>query len=182
MGIIARSPVNQSLTAHHIDREPTEDAVLEVVLQGVTTGDHRVAVGFNGSYLGEVAFAAMRQGSAAFNVSCGAIREGHNVVTLTSKQGESDVSIVDTLRLTYRHAYTADGDALRFTAKGKRVLTIDGFTSPTIRVVDVTTPPLQPNEANLEQREGGYSVTIKTPKVASDCVAFSRIKSSDRFR
>ncbi|MFY9609928.1 MAG: C25 family cysteine peptidase [Blastocatellia bacterium] len=163
--VIARSPVIQSLTAHHIDRESTEAGVLEVTLQGVTAGDHRVAVGFNGSEVGEVAFSALQQGSARLNVPGGAIREGQNVVTLTSTQGEGDVSIVDALRLTYRHAYSSDDDALRFTATGKRLLTIDGFTSSGIRVVDVTdsAAPIEV-KANIEQRESGYAVTIKTPK------------------
>jgi hypothetical protein len=163
--VIARSPVNQSLTTHHIDRESTEDGVLEVALQGVSAGFHRVSVEFNGTGLGEVVFAAMQEGSARLSVPLGAIREGQNVVTLRSMQGEGDVSIVDSLRLTYRHAYRADGDALRFTARGKRVLTIDGFSSPTIRVVDVT-DPAAPIELKTysEKRDSGHAVTIRTPR------------------
>ena len=163
--VIARNPVNQSLTAQHIDRGSTEDAVLEVALQGVTAVAHRVAVRFNGNDVGEIAFGTMEQRSAQFTVPRAAIREGENIVTLTNHETEGDVSLIDSLRLTYRRAYTADGGALRFTAAGKRVLTIDGFTSPNIRVVDVT-DPAAPSEVKtqVEQRESGYAVRIKTPK------------------
>ncbi|MEK6299799.1 MAG: C25 family cysteine peptidase [Acidobacteriota bacterium] len=163
--VIARNPVSQSLTAQHVDRASAEDAVLEVALQGVTAIDHRVAVRFNGSDLGELAFGSMENRSAKFIVPRAAIREGENLVTLANREADGDVSIVDSIRLTYQRTYTADGDALRFTAAGKRVLTIDGFTSPDIRVVDVTDPAL-PSEVktNIEQRESGYAVRIKTPK------------------
>jgi Peptidase family C25 len=163
--VIARAPVNQSLTVAHIDPQSTEDPVLEVALQGVTAVDHRVAVRFNESDLGELAFGSIENRSARFTVPRAAIREGQNVVTLANRPGEGDVSIVDSIRLTYQRTYTADDNALRFTAKGKRVLTIDGFTSPTIRVVDVT-DPAAPSEVktNIEQRESGYAARIKTPK------------------
>jgi peptidase C25-like protein len=163
--VIARNPVSQSLTTHHINSESMEDTVLEVTLQGVTGIEHRVAVGFNGSDLGEIVFAALQQGTAKFNLPRAAIREGQNVVTLTNNAREGDVSIVDSLRFTYSHAYRADADALRFTASGKRVLTIDGFTSSGIRVVDVTDPSA-PSEVKtiVKQRESGYAATIKTPK------------------
>lgn len=163
--VIARNPVNQSLNVQHIDPRSTEDAVLEVSLQGVTAVGHRVAVRFNGSDLGEIAFSTMENRSEQFTVPRAAIREGENVVTLTNHETEGDVSLVESLRLTYRHAYTADVNALRFSATGKRVLTIDGFTSPNIRVVDVT-DPAAPSEVktSIEQLESGYSVRIKTPK------------------
>jgi len=163
--VIARSPLSQSLMATHIDRASTEDGVLEVTLQGVTGNDHRVAVKFNGRDLGEVAYAAQQQGSAKFDVPRASIREGENVVTLTNGQGDGDVSLVDSVRLAYRHAYTADGDALRFTASAKRVVTIDGFTNPSIRVVDVTDPAMSSEvKTSVAQRESGFAVTIKTGK------------------
>ena len=163
--VLARNPVNQSLTVPHIDQGSFEDAVLEVALQGVTQVDHRVSVSLNGTELGEMAFGSTESRSVRFTVPRATLREGENVVTLINHLAEGNVSLVDSLRLTYRHAYTADDDALRFTSAGKRVLTIDGFTSPTIRVLDVT-EPAAPSEVKttVEHRASGYAATLKTPK------------------
>ena len=51
-----------------------------------------------------------------------------------------DLSLIDTLRLTYGHTYTADNDSLRLPGVGGRTLGVDGFSSSQIRVVDITDP------------------------------------------
>ncbi len=173
--VLARTPVDQSLLLRHIDRASNEDAALEVTLQGVTGFPHRVQVEFNGSNLGEILFAAVQQGVAKFAVPHSLIKEGENNVTLTSQAGESDVSLVSSIRLTYRHAYVADGDALRFTSSKKEQVTIDGFTDSAIRVVDVTNPdaPLEVR-GRVESRGDGFAVTISGQKGdAHTLMAFS---------
>ena len=85
------------------------------------------------------------------------------------------MSLVNSIRLTYRHAYTADGDALRFTASKKQQVTIDGFTNSAIRVVDVTNPdaPLEVR-GRVESRGDGFAVTISGQKGdARTLMAFS---------
>lgn len=163
--VVARNPVSQSLSAVHIDQRSPEEAVLEVTLQGVTQVDHRVTVRFNETELGELVFRSTENRTARFAAPSGSLREGENIVTLVSHQADGDVSLVDSIRLTYPHTFTADDDALRFAASGKRNLTIDGFTSPAIRVVDVT-DPAAPSElkTKVEHRQTGNAVTIKTPK------------------
>ena len=173
--VLARAPVDQSLLLRHIDRASSEDATLEVALQGVTGFSHRVQVQFNGNDLGEISFAAIQRGVGKFAVPHSLIKEGQNNVTLTSQAGESDVSLVSSIRLTYRHAYTADDDALRFTASKKQQVTIDGFANNSIRVVDVTNPdaPLEV-QGRVEGRGNGFAVTISGQKGnAHTLMAFS---------
>jgi hypothetical protein len=131
----------------------------------VTALQHRVNVQLNGSNLGDIEFYSLGQGSVKFLVPPAVLNEGQNTVLLTGLANERDVSLVDTLRLTYSHAYTADGDTLRFTASNKRRVTIDGFSRASIRVVDVTEPDA-PREmrGTIEARDSGFAVTIKTPK------------------
>lgn len=162
---IVRTPVEQSLLLRHVNRASTEDATLDVTLQGVTGFAHRVQIQLNGSELGEISFASLQQGAGKFTVPHSLIKEGQNTVTLTGKGGESDVSLVDSIRLTYSHSYTADDDALRFTASKKQQVTIDGFTNSAIRVVDVTDPsaPLE-MQGKIENRGNGYAVTIPGQK------------------
>src|SRR5205823_8228502 len=51
---------------------------------------------------------------------------------------EGDFSLVQSIRLTYWHTYTAENDMLRCRAQGGQRVMIDGFNSSAIRVFDVT--------------------------------------------
>jgi hypothetical protein len=163
--VIARDALDQALSLQHVDQSSTEDAILEVTLQGVTLPEHRVKVEFNGRELGEISFRSQAQGEAKYALPHTALKEGQNRVTLTRQGGDSDVSLVDSIRLTYRHTYAADDNALRFTASSKQRVTIDGFNDASIRLVDVTDPN-DPREVSgrIEQRGGGYAVTASVPK------------------
>src|SRR5207302_3571108 len=78
--------------------------------------------------------------------------------------GDSDLSLVDTIRLTYPHTFTADADALRFNLSSKQQVTIDGFSNPAIRVLDVTdTEAVREVRAQIKSRGAGYTVTVSGP-------------------
>ena len=62
--------------------------------------------------------------------------------------------------LTYWRKYVADGDTLSMTAPGDSRLVVSGFTSPDIRVIDVTDPesPYLLSAAVQSNGTSGYSV------------------------
>ena len=163
--VIARDPVNQDLFLQHVDQASTEDATLEVTLQGVTVPAHLVRVQINGRELGEISFLSQAQGAAKFSLPHAALREGMNRVTLTRQESDSDVSLVESIRMTYRHTYTADDNALRFTASSKQRVTVDGFSSASIRLMDVTdASDASEVRSQVEQRGDGYAITASVPK------------------
>jgi hypothetical protein len=163
--VIARDPVDQALFLQHVDQASAEDATLEVTLQGVTAPVHQVRVQMNGRELGEISFSSQAQGTAKYALPHTALKEGENKITLTRQGTDSDVSLVVSIRLTYRHTYTADNNALRFTASSKQRVTIDGFSSASIRVMDVTGPKnAREVRGQVEQRGSGYAVTASVPK------------------
>ncbi|HEX5732525.1 MAG TPA: C25 family cysteine peptidase [Blastocatellia bacterium] len=169
--VVAREPVQLALALHAIDRAAQSDAELEVILQGVTQAHHRVRVFFNDSDFGEIGFYDRAQGSAKLRVPVAALREGDNVVRLVAQGGENDVSLVDRVRLTYRRSYRAERDWLRFTAKGKSRVTVDGFTGDQIRVLDVTSPAdVFAVKAQVVEQGSGYAVTFVTPKSGERCL------------
>ena len=63
--------------------------------------------------MGEVEFQDQTAGVNSFPLAPSWLREGENQVELIAQAGEEDISLVDTIRLTYWHTYTADDDALR---------------------------------------------------------------------
>ena len=115
-------------------------ANLEVSLQGVTALAHQVRVTLNGANVGTVNFNGLAQGKASFALSQSQLREGVNSVQLTALGGSADICLADSVQITYQRRYIADNNALRLSASGGQQVTIGGFSSTAIRVIDVTEP------------------------------------------
>jgi len=167
--VIASQPVDQSLTIHSIEAGNDEPAVLEVALQGVTDlpqcPDHQVRVMLNGAAVGLLSFDGRQRSVQQFSVAQTALVEGTNTVTFTAEGGSADVSLIEHVRLTYSHSFTAEHNALKLTIpEGTRTQTITGFSSPDVRVFDVTDPAAITEIVGvIDKLFSGYSVTVDTP-------------------
>ncbi len=158
--VIAREAVDQLLTLRRIDKTATTTAQLEVVLQGVTQQLHQVKVQLNGADVGSVVFGGQSTGVAKLSVSHNNLREGDNVVRLIAQAGETDVSLIKSVLITYQHIYAADNNALRLTANAGQQVTIDGFTGSDVRVFDVTNPDaVQELATVVKPQKGAYAAT-----------------------
>lgn len=124
----------QTLTVGAVADSTT--AVLRATLQGVTAGAHVVAVSFGGSSVGECAFSG--QARAECDLPLSSVTEGAAEVRLVATGAAPDISLVESLELTYDHAYQADGDRLSFTAHPRTRVSLGGFSTPDVRIVDVT--------------------------------------------
>jgi hypothetical protein len=154
-------PVSQTIPLTHLDPTATAGAQLRVVLQGASAGPHSVGVALNGSQLWSVTFSDQAEGVATFAVPDTVLQEGENQLTLTVTGGPDDVSVVDRVELTYPHTYTADNDALRFTAVSGQAATIGGFSSAQVLVVDISNPDAVTVVPHTTTRQGGsYGVTV----------------------
>ncbi|MEK6409231.1 MAG: C25 family cysteine peptidase [Acidobacteriota bacterium] len=164
--VIAKDPIDQTLSLPHVNSaSKSEPAKIDISLQGVTLQPHRVKVLLNNDILGEINFDGQGQGRTTFSVPHTWLKQGDNKVTLMSEGGDLDISVVDAIRITYQHTYSADGDALRFTASPKQKVTVDGFTSAAIRVVDVTDPSEAREVTGKIQQQGAtYAITVGVPK------------------
>ena len=161
--VVTRTPVDQPLTLQHLDARAAQ-AMLEVALQGVTLSPHRVKILLNGSEVGEAAFDGQSAYTAKLPVPQGLLREGENIVKLAAQGAEADTSLVDYIRVTYQHSFTADNNALRFTAASKQQVTIEGFTGNTIRVFDVTNADaVQEIIGVVKPQKNGFAVTVVVP-------------------
>jgi hypothetical protein len=164
--IVFFQPLDQTITVHSIDRDATSKAELEVSLQGVTDlpsfPDHYVSVTFNGVVIGHVSFDGRQNKTERFALPQSSLIDGPNRIILTGEGGSADISLVDRVRLTYAHTFTAETNVIKVTPpEGNRSQTISGFTSPDIRVFDVT-DPLETTQltGEIEKSESGYRVTV----------------------
>jgi hypothetical protein len=156
-------PTDESFMVTHLDPAMTEGS-LSLGIQGVTELGHRVTVALNGTPLGEIDFTGQTEGFATIPVSAGLIKEGVNDVTLNGLGGDTDVSLLDYIRLTYRHTYAADNNSLKFTTTSGQAVTVEGFSNSGIRVMDVTDPRSPVELTGIGQPGGGgLAIVIASP-------------------
>jgi hypothetical protein len=110
-------------------------------LQGATTpAVHQVDVFVNGSSVGSLSFSGQEHTVKSFNVPNDWLLEGNNEISFLARGNEDDISVIDSIRLTYGRRYALDGDPLRLTAPGGSRVTLQGLPDRSLRVVDITTP------------------------------------------
>lgn len=175
--LIYGEPVPQTLKVSHFDREAPGQGTepqLEIALQGLSAQSHEVKVQINGADVGTISFAGSEHPVAKFAVNRSLLVDGDNVVSLRSTNGESDLSFIDWIRLTYAHRYIADNDALSFSTPAGRIARVDGFSTSNLRVVDVTNPSspieLQPI---IEPSRSGYSLRLPAADSVRTLLAFA---------
>ncbi len=145
---------------------------LAVSLQGATAsgvdGEHRAAVAVNGIPLGEAQWTGIAPLRAVFTVPPGLLSAADNKVEVTAATGNGapySVTYVDGFDLSYPRAFRAAGDALAFTSGGQPRVTVGGFLSPIVRLLDVRLPlrPRWLTGAAVASEPGGYRLTF-TPQ------------------
>jgi signal peptidase I len=162
--VVSTDPVDQVFTLTHLDPSPQGEAGLEVTLQGVVDGLHQVEVRLNGLPVGMVTFEGMAQGTTQVRLPQNRLQEGANVVALVAQGGETDISLVASVRLTAWRFYQADSDLLEAPVRGGDQVTITGFSSPQVRVLDVTQPDaVQAVRARVKREKTGFAVTVVAP-------------------
>ena len=136
--VLLPMPATQKLTASNIG---SGNAQLEVVVQGASENiQHVISLNLNGTNIGYVRLYSQERHVETFPIPAGVLVPGENTLTLLAENGWEDISVLESLRLVYPHAYRADNNALTFTLDGGNSVTVTGFTSSAIRVVDATDP------------------------------------------
>jgi len=157
---VLSNPVNQTLPVKYLDLDSVSQSQIEIGLQGLTLLGHQVQVKVNGETVGSMMFAGREHEVAAFPVNLGLLREGDNVVSLSSLNGSNDISLIDFIRLTYPRQYKAENNTLRFSAPGGQPVRVEGFTDPKVRVVDVTDPNA-PTQVTARVTKSGTAYSVK---------------------
>ncbi len=136
--VLFTAPVDQVIPLSHVDSSSTAQAVLTVNLQGFTQIDHSVIVQLNGNVVGEINFSGQNTGSSQFILPHSALLEGDNSVRLIPSSNPNDISLVESIRITYQHKFIAEENSLKLTVSTRDQFTIGGFSSNEIRVFDIT--------------------------------------------
>jgi len=164
---VLNEPVDQTLTVRNVDLTSSARPQLEVALQGLTAGDHEVQLQLNGADVGTVTFAGRDHPVQDFSISRELLREGDNILSLVAVGGESDISLIDFVRVTYAHQYRADNNALRFSVPGGQTVLVNGFANSNVRVIDITNPN-SPIEVISPVGTSGAGFAVTVPAVSGD--------------
>ena len=152
----------EPLTVANLDTSYGGNATYELKIQGGTDGLHIVDVNFSGHFLGTITLGGVDSRTGTFTLPNSWLTNGTNNVTLTSRNGDWDVSVVAKSRLTYQHLLRADNGAFDATVAGGRAITIGGFGANTVRAFDVTDAahPTELKTAVAADPQGGFAVTF----------------------
>src|SRR5438874_3108781 len=95
-------------------------------------------VTLNRKQIGTIAYNSKGHAVKSFSVTASLLREGDNTVQFAGVAGGQDTNLVDYVRITYAHTYTADNDALSISVNDGATARVAGFTNANVRVIDVT--------------------------------------------
>lgn len=165
-GVVTATPLVQELAAPHLAPGP---GVLEVRLHGFTDlggkPDHRVRVHLNGEDLGDVTWDGKQAVTGRFPVPPGVLTEAGNRIELRSEGPAPDVSLLQSVRLTYPRRYQARDGRLRCLVEGGTRVRLHGFEGVP-EVLDVTDPEA-PVRLEAVERPDGLWVAVPGRRGAS---------------
>ena len=163
--LITSETGTEPLTVSNIDASYAGNAKLELTILGGTDVVHSIATAINGHSLGTLALSKGEQKTFTFQIPQSWLTNGTNNVTLTSMNGEEDVSAVAKSRLTYQHLLRADNGALDVNLAGGRSVTIGNFTTNKVRAMDVTDArqPVELQTTVAADPQGGFTASFSIP-------------------
>ena len=107
-----------------------------------------------------------------FEVSTGVLREGTNTLQLQTYGGSGDINLTESIKVNYWRKYEANQNRVSFYTANYRTSNVTGFTSPNIRVFDLSYPdnPTLLTNLRIDNNSGNYSVTLPSNRGRSFCV------------
>jgi hypothetical protein len=178
--LITTEPVSQDLTVANID-VAGGNATLQIVIQGGTDSiQHQINVELSGHPIGTAVLDNLELKTFNYTFPQSYLTNGANPLRLTALNTEEDVSVLASATLTYQHLLKADNGLLEVKVGGSQQVAVDGFTSNTIRALDIT-DPFAPRglDVTVAAVSGGFKATFTTPASATPRTVV--VFSSDRI-
>lgn len=159
--IIPAGDTNFDFTLTGVDPRG-DNATVDLRLQGFTWTAHTVSVKLNGKALASATGKGRGPFSRTYTVPSALLREGDNTMTLRALGGPGDSSLFDSLSVSYKRKYVAGANRLSFYTPDRRRVTLSGFSSPKVRVFDMTVEdePVLLNGLSAVKMGSAYGVML----------------------
>ncbi|HXG85203.1 MAG TPA: C25 family cysteine peptidase [Pyrinomonadaceae bacterium] len=137
-------------------------STVDVGVQGLTETAHQTQVTLNGHDLGTINGNLRTLMKRRFAIPTAFLLEGANSLKVNSLGGSSDVSLFESVKIAYARKYLVQQNSLSFYTDNYRAAFVGNFTSPTVRLFDVTNAdsPAQITNLPVEQTNGAYRLFI----------------------
>jgi len=138
------------------------NATIELGIQGITSTPHQVVATINGVPMDPISGTGKVLMNGSFQVPISVLREGANTLQLQTFAGAGDISLTESIKVSYNRKYEAVQNRLSFYTSNYRTSTLSGFSSPNIRLFDLTVPDEPKTLSNLTivDNGGNYSVSL----------------------
>lgn len=160
-GLIYGTGLSQTINLNRIATDSGQTATLYVDLQGIGTNVHTVKIILNGIEIGQTSFNYMNRKEYSITLPLSSFIEGTNTVLLKGST-TTDMSFVESVRVSYPRRNVAENDQLDFQAAAGTALKLKGFTSPNVRIFDLT-DALNVKDYDAQtflETDGTYSVSV----------------------
>jgi Peptidase family C25/Lamin Tail Domain len=153
--------LTKTLTIHNLEPSADGPARLEVALQGISNQAHQVNIFCNNLLVGTMTnFSGHDNSVQTFSIPVSQLVEGDNNIKIAPVPTGEFVGL-DQVTLTYPHSYRAYNDALRFSLRSTQSLTVDGFSTPNVRLVDISDPTnVKVTRPIVASSGGSYAITV----------------------
>lgn len=144
-----------------VDR--TANARIKVTLVGFGEyQNHRISVTLNGHSLPDITQYGRVYMWNEVTIPGEHLEEGQNRLEFVSS-GIQDEALFDRVEVSYQRQYVADQGKISFTTPGSKKVDISGFTSPAVRIYDLSFDGNPVQIVNVPVVEGATGYTVKLP-------------------
>lgn len=163
---LTTAAVTKTLNVTNLQTDSQGTVRLRIGLQGASSQPHVVNILLNGIPVGSLSFDSLAYAEQTFNVGVSQLHEGSNDVRFEKAGTSGDLVLYSYARLTYPRTYRADNDTLSFALRSTQSAKIDGFTTPSVRVLDISDPTsVQEVHPVVENASAGFAVTVPSTGV-----------------
>ncbi len=135
---------------------------IQLGMQGITTAAHQIVATINGVPMDPISGTGKILMTGNFVVPTSVLREGVNTLQIQTYGGSADVNLTESIKVDYLRKYEANQNFVSFYTSNYRTSTVSGFTSPNIRVFDLTFPdtPTQITNLRIDNNSGNYGFVL----------------------
>ena len=134
---------------------------VKITLLGFTFLPHQTRILLNDTELGTLSVTGRTPYGGTFTVPTSLLQNGVNTLKLNTLAGPSDYSLFDKVEINYKRNFVADQNQMSFYTNNDKVTTLSGFTSPNVRVFDITYPNDLRRIANASATANGSTYDVR---------------------
>ncbi|MFC1851632.1 C25 family cysteine peptidase, partial [candidate division CSSED10-310 bacterium] len=159
-----------------------ESAALTIRLMGATDSsadpDHHVIISLNGTQIGEDEWDGLRPLEKSYQIDQSLLVEGENTLTVQSLLNPGvpyGYVYLDSFSVSYERFYQAVNDRLIVRGDDNPVVTIHGFSQPTINLINITRPskPQKIVHCTIDQSGDSYRISFRPHSPTTEYLAFT---------